>query len=66
MRIIDIIITRGKQTTEFTGFPAGECDHEEDVIRALLGRFGVETTVECEDKKEAQYNGISEREKCKS
>lgn len=64
MKTVKVQIKDGKVDFDFNGFPGRTCENEENAIRALYGRMGVETNVEYSDNKsEAETNGVAEREK---
>jgi hypothetical protein len=49
---------------DFNGFPGDTCSSEENMIRALYRKMGVETDVEYSDnKREAEFKGAAERER---
>ena len=64
MKRITAKIKGGKIHLDFNGFLGDTCSDEEDKIRILLGKMGVKTDVEYSDnKREAETNGIAERER---
>jgi hypothetical protein len=64
MKHVKIEINGGVVDLDFTGFANRTCSQEEDVIRALYWKMGVNTNVEHSDnKREAEPNGAAERER---
>jgi len=64
MKRVKVGIKEGKVTLDFDGFVGGTCSDEEDTIRALYGKMGVENDVEYSDnKREREANGNAERER---
>lgn len=51
---IKIRIVGGKIEFDFEGFEGKTCQQEEDLIRVILGRMGVETEIKHSDNKEAE------------
>ena len=43
MKRVHIVIEAGKVNLDFNGFPGDTCSSEENMIRALYGKMGVET-----------------------
>jgi hypothetical protein len=64
MKRVHIVIEAGKVNLDFNGFPGDTCSSEENMIRSLYGKMGVETDVEYSDnKREAEFKGAAERER---
>ncbi|MBU0649162.1 hypothetical protein KJ969_03655 [Patescibacteria group bacterium] len=67
MKKITVIIEDGKLDVEFDNFPGDTCSEEENVLRLLLAKMGMQTQVlHSDNKAEPQANHIAEIEKIKS
>ena len=64
MKKITAEIKNGEIFFDFDGFPGMSCQEEEDLIRLMLAKTGVSSNVKHSDnKREAETNGIAEKEK---
>lgn len=64
MKRISVYIKNGEVKLDFEGFAGETCTNEENVIRTLYGKMGVETNVKHSDnKRAAEANGAAERER---
>lgn len=64
MRKVTAEIRNGEVKFDFDGFLGDTCQDEEDKIRFLLGRMGVQTDVQSDNRKrEAEANSYAEQER---
>lgn len=64
MKRVRVGIKNGRVTLDFDGFADETCSDEEDVIRTLYEKMGVNNDVEYSDnKREAEANGTAEKGK---
>ena len=63
MKKITAKITDGQILLDFDGFMGNACSDEEDLVRTLYAKMGVETDVKSDNKKESETETIAERER---